>query len=241
VGNLVVVGAPLWHALFERTKASAIRLLCGLSIASFSVQNPDVVSEAAGITRTALPSLGVCYRLEAREVLISETPRLHHACGRQDSRVAAFGARAARGSCGGHPLDPDRSSRGAGEPAADRRPPVGAIRSPRRSHVRGVEGALLDRRGRGIPVLFPNRPLHYLPNTLAHLTGRPLEALNLMQAGSIFGKEALVYLLVVRMVPTAGALAFLAGVLAIVYPADTRVNAGAIMHRLAGAKIHQRS
>jgi hypothetical protein len=73
----------------------------------------------------------------------------------------------------------------------------------------------------GIPVLFPNRPLHYLPNTLAHLTGRPLEALNLMQAGSIFGKGALVYLLVVRMVPTAGALAFLAGVLAIVYPADT--------------------
>lgn len=75
--------------------------------------------------------------------------------------------------------------------------------------------------GGGIPVLFPNRPLHYLPNTLAHLTGRPLEALNLMQAGSIFGKGALVYLLVVRMVPTPGALAFLAGVLAIVYPADT--------------------
>jgi hypothetical protein len=75
--------------------------------------------------------------------------------------------------------------------------------------------------GGGIPVLFPNRPLLFLPYTLAHLTGRPLEALNLMQAGSIFGAGALVYLLVVRMVPTAGALAFLAGVLAIVYPADT--------------------
>lgn len=63
----------------------------------------------------------------------------------------------------------------------------------------------------GVPVLFPNRPLHYLPNTLAHLTGRPLEALNLMQAGSIFGKGALVYLLVVRMMPGAGALALLVG------------------------------
>jgi hypothetical protein len=63
--------------------------------------------------------------------------------------------------------------------------------------------------GGGIPVLFPNRPLHYLPNSLAHLTGRPLEALNLMQASSIFGRGALVYLLMVRMLPTAGQWPFL--------------------------------
>jgi len=75
-------------------------------------------------------------------------------------------------------------------------------------------------RGR-LPVVFPNRPLLFAPYALAHLTGRPLEALNLMQAGAMLAKGALVYLLVVRLLPGSGALAFLAGALTIVYPADT--------------------
>ncbi len=72
-----------------------------------------------------------------------------------------------------------------------------------------------------LPVVFPNRPLLFAPYALAHLTGRPLEALNLMQAGAMLAKGALVYLLVVRLIAGSGALAFLSGALAIVYPADT--------------------
>jgi hypothetical protein len=72
-----------------------------------------------------------------------------------------------------------------------------------------------------LPVVFPNRPLLFAPYALAHLTGRPLEALNLMQAGAMLAKGALVYLLVARLIPGSGALAFLSGALAIVYPADT--------------------
>jgi hypothetical protein len=73
----------------------------------------------------------------------------------------------------------------------------------------------------GLPVVFPNRPILFAPYALAHLTGRPLEALNLMQASAMLAKGALVYLLVVRLLPGSGALAFFAGALTIVYPADT--------------------